>query len=114
MAQAQANETKAVAEAQRLKCVQVPYACNRPSVYRSTWFYSTPLRPDSNPPPKNRQWIGERAKIKAEEAVHPMLGQLISDLGYKKVYCASVVRTLHVFVESMTGLLHRLGWWVDS
>lgn len=62
----------------------------------------------------NRQWIGERAKIKAEEAVHPMLGQLISDLGYKKVYCASVVRTLHILVKSITGKLHPFGWLVDS
>lgn len=34
-----------------------------------------------------RQWIAERAKIKADEATHPMLGTLISDLGYKKGAC---------------------------
>lgn len=54
-----------------------------------------------------RQWIGERSKIKAEEAVHPVLGQLISDLGYKKVYCASIKQLGDVPIWEQQRILRR-------
>jgi len=39
----------------------------------------------------NRKWIDTHATaVPADEAVHPVLGHLIRDMGYKKVYCASV------------------------
>jgi hypothetical protein len=89
MAQARANETKAVAEAERLKCVSricLFYHCVMMYVSvrgRLSTCFGVVCSPCGSCVcmwcllPKHRQWIGERDKIKAEEAVHPMLGQLI-------------------------------------
>lgn len=61
----------------------------------------------SNSPRKHRQWISFQAKIKPEEATHPVLGQLVADMGYKKIYCASIKQLADVVIWEQQRILRK-------
>jgi len=60
-----------------------------------------------NAPRKYRQWISFQAKIKPEEATHPVLGQLVADMGYKKIYCASIKQLGDVVIWEQQRILRK-------
>ena len=60
-----------------------------------------------NAPRKHRQWISFQAKIKPEEATHPVLGQLVADMGYKKIYCASIKQLGDVVIWEQQRILRK-------
>jgi hypothetical protein len=36
-----------------------------------------------------RDWVKQKVGAAPEEVVHPMFGEIIKDIGYKRVYCIS-------------------------
>lgn len=57
-----------------------------------------------------KQLISFHAKIKPEEtmqATHPVLGQLVADMGYKKIYCASIKQLGDVVIWEQQRILRK-------